>query len=68
MPSRVDEFTDWARFTDERWHVLIRGDDFSREPALVRKAAQMWASRNGFRCNVEMDDRRVSLRFVPKGA
>lgn len=67
MESRADPFTDWGRFTDERWHVLLHGTDFTRPAKLVRKAAQMWASRNGYRCNVSGDDRRVSIYFTPKG-
>jgi hypothetical protein len=67
MAARVDEFIRWGNFTDERFHVLRQGEDFDREPSLVRQAAQMWASRNGYRCNVELGPSRVTFRFVPKG-
>lgn len=68
MTARVDEFIRWGDFTDERVHVLRQGADFTRAPSLVRQAAQMWASRNGYRCNVELGDTQVTVRFLPKGS
>lgn len=67
MSSRPDTFTRWGTLTNGKVHILYAGRDFSRDPLLVRKAAQMWGSRNGFRCNVEFYDGNVYVRFRRKG-
>ena len=68
MPLDSDPLIDWAAMTDERPHVLLRGEHFERDTALVRKAAGMWASRHGYRCLTEMDSARLVVRFEPREA
>lgn len=68
MPLDSDPLIDWAAMTDARPHVLIRGTHFGRSPELVRKAAGMWASRNGYRCLTEMGSERLTVRFEPREA
>jgi hypothetical protein len=64
----TDPIIDWARFTNERPHVLVRGTDFERSPELVRKAAGMWAYRNGFRCATSIAGAMLTVQFIPREA
>lgn len=68
MPLDSDPIIDWAKWTDERPHVLVRGDDFARDVRKVRKAAGMWAHRHGYRCLTETTDARLVVQFVPREA
>lgn len=70
MALDADPLIDWARMTDERPHVLVGGEHFSRDWRLVRKAAGMWAHRHGFRCLTEYDTdgATLSVQFVPREA
>ena len=70
MALESDPLIDWARMTDERPHVLVRGTHFTRDWRLVRKAAGMWAHRHGYRCLTEYDAEGATLtaRFVPREA
>jgi hypothetical protein len=64
----TDPIIDWGALTNERPHVLVRGSHFNRDPALVRKAAQMWGYRNGLRCATEIDGARLTVQFLPREA
>ena len=68
MALSTDPIIDWAALTNERPHVLLRGRDFNREPAKVRKAAQMWGYRNGLRCATTIDGATLTIQFLPREA
>jgi hypothetical protein len=67
---RTDPIVDWARMTDEQPHVLVAGRDFSRSWRKVRKAAGMWAHRNGYSCRTEYDAEggTLTVMFLPREA
>lgn len=68
--ARDDPFISWQPLADGEWHWLSRPDDFERDWKLVRKAAQMWASRQGYVCNVEPfnNGTRIQVLFRKKEA
>lgn len=66
--ARDDPFIRWQQFADGEWHWLEAGEHYHRDWKLVRKAAQMWASREGMVCNVEQfnDGAKIQVLFRPR--
>lgn len=62
----ADPFIEWQKRADGKTHTLVRGEHYTRDPKLVRKAAAMWAHRHGFRCLSRHTDTQVMVRLVPK--
>lgn len=66
-PLRADPQIDWRARADGRNHVLKHGEHYTREAALVRRAAAMWALRNGMRAVTKASEDSITVRFVPNG-
>lgn len=67
---RTDPTIDWARMTDDRPHVLAGGVDYTRSWKKVRRAAGMWAHRNGYSCRTTYDpvSETLTVQFLPREA
>lgn len=66
MALDSDPQIDWRSRTDGKTHTLRLGVHYEREPEKVRRAASMWAQRNGFRALTEIGADSVSIRFTPR--
>lgn len=66
MALDSDPQMDWRARADGQPHVLVRGRHYRRPEAKVRRAASMWALRNGLRALTEIDEGQITIRFVPR--
>lgn len=59
---------DWDRRADGKEHRLVYGEHFTREPAKVRRAANMWALRHELRCltDISEDGSEIIVKFVKR--
>lgn len=66
MALDSDPQIDWRARADGKPHELVRGTHYTRTPDKVRRAASMWALRNGLRALTEIRTGVIVVRFVPR--
>jgi hypothetical protein len=66
MPLNSDPQIDWLSRADGKPHTLRALEHYTRSETKVRRAASMWALRNGFRALTEIGPASITVKFVPR--